>query len=99
MSVCGLLLEIFAPVPFPPAHLDRHWPWVGRMGERTKDFFLETTLPQKYFVCVWGGGGGSFGGGPAFRSSKSTAKVLSRADQDTGMSKRSPLVRQVDCFL
>ena len=91
MSVCGLLLEIFAPVPFPPAHLDRHWPWVGRMGERTKDFFLETTLPQKYFVCVCGGEEDTL--------SKSTAKVLSRADQDTGMSKRSPLVRQVDCFL
>lgn len=82
MSVCGLLLEIFAPVPSPPAHLDRHRPWEGGTRERIKDFFFWKQLFLRSILCVWGGwgGGGPFGGGPAFRSSKSTAKVPSRAD-------------------
>lgn len=82
MSVCGLLLEIFAPVPSPPAHLDRHRPWEGGTRERIKDFFFSGNNSSSEVFCVCGVAevGGPFGGGPAFRSSKSTAKVPSRAD-------------------
>lgn len=57
MSVCGLLLEIFAPVPSPPAHLDRHRPWEGGTRERIKDFFSGNNSSSEVF-CVWGVAGG-----------------------------------------
>lgn len=75
MSVHGLLPEIFAPVPSPPEHLDRHWPWEGQMGKRIKAFPGNNSSSQVCVcVCV------SSGEGPALRSPKSTPKVPSRAE-------------------
>lgn len=75
MSVHGLLPEIFAPVPSPPEHLDRHWPWEGQMGKRIKAFPGNNSSSQVCVcVCV------SSGEGLALRSPKSTPKVPFRAE-------------------
>lgn len=58
MSVCRLLLEIFAPVPSPPAHLDRHRPWEGGTRERIKDFFFSGNNSSSEVFCVCGVAGG-----------------------------------------